>query len=172
MGWTYTHKEAGVSTLDFFRAEFAQLNGRVLDCKVKNNVAYLLYEFHRKNTALICLLGRSKDYQNFGYKDIGEDCGPYECFCPNSILDKLSPTENEYALKWREECRKQNAKSKVKILVGYKIEFENEFSFGKYGKAKTFTCIDAKKHHFYAHEIDMNVKLTKSSIVNNNFKFI
>jgi hypothetical protein len=170
MGWTFTHKENGVSTLDFFKQEFDQENGKVLDCKVKDNVAYLLYQFKGKNTALVCLLERRKDYHNFGYKDMCEDCGPYYHFCPASILDKLSPTDNQSALEWRAECRKRSTLKKIKL--GDKIEFVNEFSFGAYGKAKTFTSTNVAKHHFFAHEIGIEVKLRKSSIDNNQYKFI
>jgi hypothetical protein len=35
-----------------------------------------------------------------------ESMGPFECNCPKSILELLSPTDNEYALNWRENCYK------------------------------------------------------------------
>lgn len=38
---------------------------------------------------------------------IAEDEGPYASFCPERILDLLSPTDNELALDWRERCREQ-----------------------------------------------------------------
>lgn len=46
---------------------------------------------------------------NFGYKDMDESVGPMESSCPVSILRLLSPTENEYALSWRERCRENAA---------------------------------------------------------------
>ena len=68
----------------------------------------------------------SKDYFNFSYKDMSEDMGPGDCKCPVSILDLLSPTENEYALEWRRRCR-ENAKGKNslgRLPVGSVIEFK------------------------------------------------
>lgn len=46
------------------------------------------------------------DYWNFSYKCMTEDYGPCEAKCPKRILDRLSPTDNAYALNWRERCRK------------------------------------------------------------------
>jgi hypothetical protein len=39
------------------------------------------------------------------YKNVDENHGPRVFDCPLSILDRLSPTENEYALNWRKRCR-------------------------------------------------------------------
>lgn len=68
----------------------------------------------------------SKDYFNFYYKDMSEDMGPGDCKCSVSILDLLSPTENEYALEWRRRCW-ENAKNKNslgRLPVGSVIEFK------------------------------------------------
>jgi len=48
------------------------------------------------------------DYYNFSYKDMDETSGPYDVDCPNSILALLSPTDNERANTWRENCRARN----------------------------------------------------------------
>lgn len=75
----------------------------------------------------VCLTNvDSSDYYNFGYKDMDESVGPFSYDCPLSILDLLSPTENELALEWREQCRRK-AKSKnslSRLPVGTTIEFE------------------------------------------------
>lgn len=54
----------------------------------------------------------SKDYYNFSYKDMDETVGPCYYDCPKSILDILSPTDSEYAIKWREKCYEQIEKNK------------------------------------------------------------
>lgn len=46
-----------------------------------------------------------RDYFNFAYKDMSESMGPCEDNCPSSILDLLSPTDDEWALEWRKRCR-------------------------------------------------------------------
>lgn len=55
----------------------------------------------------------SRDYFNFYYKDLSEDMGPCDCDCPLSILKLLSPTDSEWALEWREKCRKKAEQKKL-----------------------------------------------------------
>jgi len=58
--------------------------------------------------AIICLVRwapKARNGENFGYKDLSENMGPCECRCPASVLDLLGPTENAYALEWRQACR-------------------------------------------------------------------
>lgn len=54
----------------------------------------------------------SRDYFNFGVKTMSEASGPCEDRCPASILSLLSPTSDEYAIKWRERCRANIEKKK------------------------------------------------------------
>lgn len=68
-------------------------------------------------------------YNNFGYKDMSENMGPHQCKCPKSILDLLSPTDNEYALAWRENCRrnieeKKNPDRPANLPIGSIIRFK------------------------------------------------
>ncbi|MDB5633375.1 MAG: hypothetical protein JWR49_2230 [Tardiphaga sp.] len=39
--------------------------------------------------------------------DVGECEGPVVDYCPERILDQLSPTEDHLAIHWRERCREQ-----------------------------------------------------------------
>lgn len=66
-----------------------------------------------------------KDYFNFSYKAMEETMGPGCYDCPASILDLLSPTDNEYALNWRQKCRekKSNKNTLGKLPVGTVIEY-------------------------------------------------
>ena len=74
-----------------------------------------------------------KSFYNFGYKDMDETMCPCEHKCPVSILDLLTPTDNENANIWRsacyknaEECRiqKRNPDNLNNLPVGSVIEFE------------------------------------------------
>ena len=74
----------------------------------------------------------AKDYYNFAYKDMDESCGPYNYDCPKSILDLLSPTENEYANEWRRLCRenlekKNNPNALNKLPLGSVIKFTLQY---------------------------------------------
>lgn len=64
---------------------------------------------------LVCLTSVDGKGWNrcFNYKDMSEDMGPYYYDCPASILDLLSDTDNETALKWRAACREKADKKKA-----------------------------------------------------------
>lgn len=78
---------------------------------------------------LIWYSPKSWKSENFGYKPMGETMGPYCYHCPKTILDLLTPTDNEYALHWRSECQKRNEKnSKLrKLKHGAQIRFINPY---------------------------------------------
>lgn len=70
----------------------------------------------------------SRAYFNFGMKAISEDMGPAEDRCPAAILKLLSPTDNEYAIDWRERCRKnieekKNPNALKNLPIGAVIRF-------------------------------------------------
>lgn len=133
MGWTFTNRQKGISTKRFFEDTCNYTNedgsyGRVLDCKARLDTAYIAYEIKRKDlpsevVGVVCLTKYVKDYYNFGYKDMDETMGPYSYDCPKAILEKLTPTTNEYALKWREKCKEKLAKNEEakRLKVGDKI---------------------------------------------------
>jgi hypothetical protein len=182
MGWTFSNKEKNVSVKAFFEKMYNSDAIRVLDCKVVGiKTAYLAiestpYAGPRMVFALVCLL----DYQNgrhfnFGYKDMDETMWPNEAKCPQSIFDLLTPTDNENAINWRNECIKNACKNtELKSLkAGDVIKFERTFSFGKYGKnASTFKLIDKKKNYFYSVDLNIDVKLRKSNLLDNPWTIV
>lgn len=145
MGWTYTHKDKGITIKDFFTKEFSGENGEVIDCAVvERKTAYIAYRGKKgrlegKVTAFICLLGYSKDYYNFGYKDMDETMGAYEAKCPERILNLLSPVEEfglsergmEYASEWRKSCWENINKKKTAVTLkdGDIVHFEKAIHF-------------------------------------------
>ena len=66
------------------------------------------------------------DYFNFSYKDMTEFMGPCYYDCPIGILKSLSPTNDEYALSWREKCKEHYThKKRLKQLTeGTRIRFK------------------------------------------------
>jgi hypothetical protein len=174
MGWTYTHKTKGSSIKDFFQTQFG---GCVVDCKVVNlREAYLAVQHGDKVFAVVALLHYdNKSYHNFGYKDMDETMHPYYYNCPRSIRNLLTPTDNIEAITWRNKCIENEVKlacRKEAIAGGAVVHFEKGFSFGRYGKAFTFTCTDAKKLHFFAHEIGIEVRLRKNSFLGKDFTIV
>jgi hypothetical protein len=67
----------------------------------------------------------------FGYKDIGEECGPYGPPPPLKmldLLDKLAPNPNGYALDWRVRCRSAIADKKRKAKTVWQPGMRVQFS--------------------------------------------
>lgn len=87
-------------------------------------------ENERETWAAVLLTEVSNnDYYNFSYKDMSEDMGPLIYTCPASILNLLTPTACEYAIKWRAKCReyieKKNSPNALsKLPIGAIIRFE------------------------------------------------
>jgi hypothetical protein len=72
----------------------------------------------REVWAAICLVRynpRDAEGHIFGYKDMEESMGPYECECPESILDLLTPTDAQYAQQWRARCLEAAAVRRGKV---------------------------------------------------------
>ncbi len=96
MGWTYTHRERGMSTQAFFEREFPDTlsrNGEILASAVVSGTFYAAVKDRESGNvwAMIALTGRSRDYHNFGYKEMDEAMGPSDAQCPARVLDLLSP---------------------------------------------------------------------------------
>ena len=107
--------------------------------------------------AIVCLVRynrRDKEGMIFGYKDMTEHMGPCESECPAPILDLLTPTDSEYALKWRQRCRDHRAKQsrppprdgdlvvfvdRISFSDGYE---SNRFRFAKRQRGSYFTRPD------------------------------
>lgn len=148
MGWTWYHatnyKRGNVDRKAEIDALWNDNGGRteVVKSTVKGSVYYgaIKSKEDGKVFAVVYKTGTdSKDYFNFGYKDMDETMGPCEAECPVSILDLLSPTDHEWALEWRERCRKNAVKSKKKrslstLKEGSVIQFVYPYEYSTYFK--------------------------------------
>lgn len=82
--------------------------------------------------AIVCKVlwcPKSKTGENFGYKDMVESMGPCEDDCPGTILDLLSPTDNEHAREWRQRCRARLARRARKLEHGDRVRLETPVKF-------------------------------------------
>lgn len=67
---------------------------------------------------MVFLTKRAKG--EFGYKEIGEECGPNECAAPLkmiNMLDQLAPNPSGYAAGWRAAVREHHAKKKARPVL-------------------------------------------------------
>lgn len=116
MGWDYHQETPPYDRRSIIRRHLSKEFEVVKDTVVGTTYYGAIRE---KNTghvhALVVLTDvDKKDWCNFGMKWMTENCGPYAYDCPKSILDLLSPTDNEYAKEWRQKCLEHQQQNKAK----------------------------------------------------------
>lgn len=85
---------------------------------------------------LVCLTTITDGH--FSYKPITEDMGPHYYNCPNTVLRRLTPTTNNWALEWREKCKANNQFKRKLNRHPAKIYFTCPFDIpGSYSKGQT-----------------------------------
>jgi hypothetical protein len=149
MGWLYmTSLKGHVGPRQYLDAQYTydhdETSLRVLkSCLAKTRVYYAAVERtvqssrDREVFAVVCLVNynlRDPEGYIFGYKDMTEFMGPYECSCPKSILDLLTPTDNENANGWRKRCRERLEEQRMRVRKpmprpGQTILFDSPISF-------------------------------------------
>lgn len=93
---------------------------RVLDSALVGTDVYAAIELttkatgERKVRAAIILTKYDRRDGCFMMKHMSEDVGPTHCKCPKRILDLLTPTDNEWANQWREICRMNLTRDRMK----------------------------------------------------------
>lgn len=168
MGWTFTHREKGISNKEWFAREYDGDRGyEVLDVasgSLNRNHVYIALKLPDGKVLAVACLTRwvPKDEYNYGWKDMSEDMGPNICDCPQRIIDLLSPIEElfpneesssrEWAQAWRDRVatfrERMNNRLKLRddmlVTVPYDLQFSN-FTM----EAETpFRVDDAKKKLF------------------------
>jgi hypothetical protein len=133
MGWTFfnaTGKPADILTREFTQIPSEQYPSefKVIDQAMRGRTWYAVIQSTNQDGivrvyGMVCLWTLRRG--EFGYKEIAEECGPYQCEAPLRIvnlLDKHS-TPSGYAAKWRQSVRdyhvrmksKKDAKKRLKI---------------------------------------------------------
>lgn len=169
MGWTFSYKPASQSATDYLRK-------RLLDCDNERgtwktlataqvgSTVYAAVERLVKATgeryvfaAVMLTQTDSRSDYNFGWKDLDESMGPYQCDCPERILKLLTPTGNENAIQWRLSCREKRRQvaERKKLLStikpGMLLSFMEPFRFCVNGEkiaATVFEVRDMKRRLF------------------------
>lgn len=134
MGWTSYHaefykngtvdrkKEIDKLWTQAERKKYPELN--VLKSRMIGSTYYAAIEEKEKGVvknvfAVVVLTSvNMKDYFNFSYKEMSESAGPYRYDCPKGILDLLTYTDDEYAIRWRNKCRENIQKKKDRLTKG------------------------------------------------------
>lgn len=177
MGWTFYNEWNSPTTYESEKAEVERIysNGgknEILQCTKVGSVWYLAV---KAPTGLVwggvCLTKRSKGW---GHKDLDESSGPYHCQAPVSLINKLSPTTDEWAMKWRQGCldnaankKAKNTKAvigKAKLVNGAIVDVSG--MFGKYNGVDlvTMTVEDIDRRQFWSPDVRMTFTLKAKSI--------
>lgn len=134
MGWTFAHREKGEATnAEWFAREFP--SGEFLATATVGGTFYAAARTKAEPDKVFALVILTrwvpKDQYNFGYKDMDETMGPNEAKAPAKILDLLSPTDSEYAIKWRARCRKnlERKAAAAKVKKGVTVKFAAPIKF-------------------------------------------
>ena len=87
----------------------------VIDSALVGNNVYIAYKHGERVFGVVILTGFSR--HEFLTKPITEMEGPVVYDCPMRILNKLTPTESEYAMQWREKCRLRREEKRQKRAI-------------------------------------------------------
>lgn len=114
MGWTYTQAKFWKKGKVDRKAECDSLLTWGEQTVLKSSMVGTTYyaAVKRGDNVWGAIFLTATDGFYFGYKDMDETCMPYYFDCPVSILNLLTPTDNEDANKWRNACREKRAKAK------------------------------------------------------------
>ena len=162
MGWTYTYKPSYQSASAFLREQFDEDGERfrweTLDISVvKFRTAYAAIRKTCKSSGaslvfgVVCLLDyRPHDQYNFGWKEVEESMGPCESECPARILDLLTPTDEKFAIEWRQRCRERleqldrNRRLMASLKPGDILHHKTGLVFTDGIRRTTFTLLSKK----------------------------
>lgn len=180
MGWTTTDKPAHITPkqylIDRLNCENEHGKWEVLDAACKKSVFYAAVKRTLPDGtsyvfATIFLYRTYRDgWENFGWKDMDESCGPHESECPERILNLLSPTDSEYALAWRKRCRENIAQAKRRptLKKGDKVNFKKPIRFNGGLELKSLWMVNPKRLLFTGKNNVGLYKLTRALLADPN----
>lgn len=144
MGWTSLHREKGQSNREFF-GELLGPGRRIIDSHTEGRTEfYAAVEDLETGEvwALVVLTRWNRGHWNFTYKEMSETCGPGVDSCPPRLLDRLSPTESEWANEWRARCRsraERKAANAAALVDGATVKLPSPLRFSDGSERDTFT---------------------------------
>jgi hypothetical protein len=134
MGWLFKHGQNRHDLIEELTAEQRNEHGHtwkaIKRAAVGNNLWAVIEHVHPegKIERYIMLFKLGKSGGAWGYKDIGEDCGPYEDNCPLSFFDlaPLADDDKSYARDWRERVRQAHTVRSQKLAPAVDEECRRE----------------------------------------------
>lgn len=175
MGWTtvreYQLENKKADGIKKFLNDRIELHSdyEVVDYSKKGNTVYRAIKNPNGHIfALVTLISFGDG--DFGWKEMDENMHPYFHDCPKKIIDKLSDTDNEHALAWRNECLKQAKLNKVKYNDGDILKFEGEIEFNSGYKNDTFILCKEGRSTYFSRYYKESPKQKRSEFRISNWK--
>jgi hypothetical protein len=150
MGWVSYHRPEGETDRAHFQRELLSTpDYEIVQCASVNLVFYAAVRTISTGEvwALVVLMRWTRGRFNFAYKDLDETMGPAEADAPAAVLDALTPTDNEYALEWRQRCRANLARRAAarqrqrEVTAGVVIRTAAALQFENGLQARLFECV-------------------------------
>ena len=93
MGWTFQHRDRGITDRAFFQDLLGDKQEILASATVGRTTFYAAVRSLRTGEvwAFVALTRWVRGDFNYGYKDMDERMGPTEALCPPALLDLLSP---------------------------------------------------------------------------------
>lgn len=151
MGWTFTHREKGITHKEWFGRDLGGEHYEVLDVATgsfdRNNVYAAVRRLDQGYIFGVAILTRWRrnDPYNFGQKEMDESMGPNISDMPERIYKLLSPLEEVYpgadfdadssprwAKEWRErvEAHHDRMRNRIKLSNGLQVKAPYDLHFG------------------------------------------
>jgi len=151
VGWlVMDHRAAGESHASFFTRELLGEKQTMLASAHIGGIGGTFYAAVRQLDSgkvwAMVVLTTGCPGARFGWKAMEEQMGPCECDCPACILDLLTPTDDRYAMEWRQRCRNRAALFGA-VVPGAKLEFSVDFLTPD-GPHRAFEVVNPSKSLF------------------------
>lgn len=136
MGWTseyvrFTGKDTKEIKKYFLELWNSETKFEALDYSKVGNTIYMAVRNLETDHVFASIILISFEDGELFYKDMTDSAGPCRYDCPKRILNKLTPTDSEYAIEWREKCFEKHEQHKASSSLGHGavIQFPSTISF-------------------------------------------
>jgi len=155
----------------------------ILKSTMVGNIYYAAIR-HNDNSVYAMVVITSVKKDEFTYKSLSEFEGPLYYTCPLSILKLLTPTDDEYANKWREACYKYHAEKKAlknnpkafaNLPIGTKIIWtipEDGWNIGKKGDKITLVKVKSTHKQAFWYDGHGSYKVTPNKISCDDYEIV
>lgn len=140
----------------------------ILQTSRVGNIWYMAVRVKETGEVFAGVCKTMRNNGEWGYKSMTEYELPYYFDAPRSLLNKLTVTKDEDALKWRKTCNEVLAEkeTKKKFIACVNMKFDVKGLFGKYNgnDIETLVCVDAQNRRYYCPEIDLTFTLRHKQV--------